>query len=263
MEELRFYSPLKILKIIKLFDVVSKEGQYSETQEDIENIKLREIKRYLTSVYMSYKIDFVDEALCKEYSYENIKTLFNKISDACKYSELYLAFHKDNGDVNEAVQLYESVDGRTYICFSYSILSALLQAQADLLQNCYHIEYKDFDDGLKKLWEQLICLQIPKQLKESELIYHVDEIVDKSNCCIEDITGWPNQLIRDLSYELGEDTSFFVVINILVGMVLKCQLQKNHLSELKALVTVLIIIFVLIVFIEQFKKLFNLKVIRC
>ena len=209
LEELRFYSPLKILKIIKLFDVVSKEGQYSETQEDIENIKLREIKRYLTSVYMSYKIDFVDEALCKEYSYENIKTLFNKISDACKYSELYLAFHKDNGDVNEAVQLYESVDGRTYICFSYSILSALLQAQADLLQNCYHIEYKDFDDGLKKLWEQLICLQIPKQLKESELIYHVDEIVDKSNCCIEDITGWPNQLIRDLSYELGEDTSFF------------------------------------------------------
>lgn len=209
LEELRFYSPLKILKIIKLFDVISKEGQYSETQENIENIQLREIKRYLTSVYMSYKIDFVDEALCKEYSYENIKTLFNKISDACKYSELYLAFHKNNGDVNESVKLYESVDGRTYICFSYSILSALLQAQADLLQNCYHIDYKEFDEGLKKLWEQLICLQIPKRLEKGELIYHVDEIVDKSNCCIEDITGWPSQLIRDLSYELGEDTSFF------------------------------------------------------
>lgn len=209
LEELRYYSPLKILKIIKLFDFVSKEGQYSETQENIENIQLREIKRYLTSVYMSYKIAFVDKKLCKEYNYNNIKMLFNKVSEACKFATQYLAFNTNFRDVNEAAELHESVDGRTYICFSYSILSTLLQSQADLLQNYYHIEYKDFDAGLKKLWEQLICLQISKQLKKDELIYHVDEIVNKSNCCIEDITGWPIQLIKDLSYEFGEDDTFF------------------------------------------------------
>ena len=49
LNEIQYYPPLKVLKIIKLFDVLSKKGQYSEVQESAENIQLREIKRYLNS----------------------------------------------------------------------------------------------------------------------------------------------------------------------------------------------------------------------
>ena len=132
LEEIRYYPPLKILKIIKILDAVLKEGQYSEAQENIKNIQLREVKRYLTSLYMSYKIDFVDSALRKECNYDNIKILFNKISDACRYAMMYVAFHKNIVDTNESAELHESVDGRTYACFSYSILTAMLQAQEAL-----------------------------------------------------------------------------------------------------------------------------------
>ena len=207
LNEIQYYPPLKVLKIIKLFDVLSKKGQYSEVQESAENIQLREIKRYLTSIYMSNKFD--NPASYKICDYKNIKILFGKIYDACKEATLYLMFNQRNDKINKEAWLHESVDGRTYTCFSYQILTTLLSAQADLIKKCYYIEYEDFDAGLERLWKQLVFVQVPSHYKETELLIHIDEIIDRSNCCIEDITGWPSQLIKDLSYELGECTEYF------------------------------------------------------
>lgn len=207
LNEIQYYPPLKVLKIIKLFDVLSKKGQYSEVQESAENIQLREIKRYLTSIYMSNK--FNNLASYKNCDYKNIKILFGKIYDACKEATLYLMFNQRDDKINEEAWLHESVDGRTYTCFSYPILTTLLSAQADLIKKCYYIEYEDFDAGLERLWKQLVFVQVPSHYKKDELLIHIDEIIDRSNCCIEDITGWPSQLIKDLSYELGECTEYF------------------------------------------------------
>lgn len=209
LNELKNYSPIQVLKGIKLIEFVSRRGKYSEVQDSIEDLQIRSAKRYLTSIYMSYKINYVEEE--KECTLANIQTLIKYVNEACQEVERYLFFKERLGSTDSgSAWLHEQVDGRTYPCFASPMVAMLLKAQENLLKLCYGISFDDFENGLYELARQLLSIRIPpdKKLDKSSVNF-VDEIIEEDNICVETITQWPKSLIKDLSYELGEENTFF------------------------------------------------------
>lgn len=213
LNELRYYDPIDILKAIKLYHFATSQGHYSETQDRSINIELQNAKRYLTSIYMAKKIPFVADDKKRGCSFQNITTLVKQINSVCMNCKIYLEFcaSDENKEHLGGANIYESVEGRTYVCFASSVINMLLSSQSDLLKEIYKIEFEEITQGLEQLMINTISILKEGELKLNDNCFsRVNQFIPNSNVCVDEITRWPESLIKDLSFEEGEADYYFI-----------------------------------------------------
>ena len=207
INELTKYNPLELLRAMKIYFAAKHEPHVSEIQDDFSDVCFFRSFRYIHSLYMSKTIKFSPNP--EKITLSKIENLIGKIGSCCQSTELCLGLSNETASISDAL-IKEHVHGRTYICFASPLIVSLLSAQRDLLQEIYNIEFEEIEKGIFEIARHTISLRgKDRPILSSEIFENLDSFIPTEDICIESITSWPSNLIRDLSYEMGEAAYFF------------------------------------------------------
>lgn len=207
INELTKYNPLDLLRAMKIYFASKHEPHVSEIQDDFNDVSFFRSFRYMHSLYMSKAIKFSPNP--EKITLSKIENLIGKIGSCCQSTELCLDLSNETANISGAL-IKEHVHGRTYICFASPLIVSLLSAQRDLLQEIYNIEFEEIEKGIFEIARRTISLRgNDRPILSNEIFENLDSFIPTEDICVENITSWPSNLIRDLSYEMGEATYFF------------------------------------------------------
>lgn len=230
--------PIQLLNFLGTMNYLAMLNKISESEYSLEeNMQLRSIE-YIQSVMVSNEANPID------YSEEDADKIYHKILDLVKllYSQLpffYLTWtsrEEVNGTKTKAEQTYImlsqlkfQVRGTQYQNFRIPVLRQLLEPHSEQIEKIYGISIDELVDGLQQMEHNLSSgrMEAWKKMRsmfEQLLDYDPKEGIPESSfakaqACMNmalgvdlfDIkkgTGWPDALIEDLSYGLGECDSF-------------------------------------------------------
>lgn len=202
---------------------------------------------YIQSILVSIKPgnEIVDDKLQSKIMQE----LFNdidKLYTKCQYFYIVWAAKAQENDgyrredieyIIEA-QLMSNVRGNRYQCQQLDDLEKLILPHTKKMEEVYNVTAVDFIEGLRKLEYSLSSAELDaakglaneykifQQEVQSKSDHEVDSIFDRiqndgkteslmSKCFgtelydVKKVTGWSEELVKSLSWELGENDSFF------------------------------------------------------
>lgn len=227
--------PLNLMNYLTSMNFLIMLNKLSEADfSGEENMQLRCVE-YVQSILVSTKLIY-DEEVDNENTYREILQLSTELysllpSYYFQWSykvDLEQEFSLEEQEYIVLSQLMLQVRGTQYQEFRVPILEALIKPHNEEIIEAYGITYDVIIDGLIKLERNLssgrldsfekLRNQMDKlsgfadEIPQDYLDYSREIVMEAVGVDLFDIkkaTNWPEDLINDLSYRIGEETSFF------------------------------------------------------
>lgn len=232
-------NPKQLLLFAESMFMTSQLGISSEFQITGERIAPARFCEYMQSVLVSTDSNYVE-------SDEDQTAMFNELM--VRFEKLYGLLHsfllswvaskqedilEDGLTIDELLEalLFYNVRGNRYQVFNSLYYDYLLQPHNDEFIKEYGITADEVVEGFKKLEYSIVQGKIDSifeladvfdtdikgetdaetfaEVHQAKLQNIIDEAFGFKNNDVKYVTGWPDNFIRGLSYELGEDNNFF------------------------------------------------------
>lgn len=233
--------PVQLLTFSSDMFLMSNLGITSEIQSSKEDIFISRMTEYIQSILVSsslrYKKSKKDPTL-RFYKIQRKITKLYKLIDAFYFSwsacgeDLYPQFDDEIRRVVVESQFLYWVRGQRYQVFEIEYYDRLLKSHNDIFVSLFGISYNEIIEGIKKLQ---YSLSQGKLDAVNELGALMDDFFDSGETDVEkfremhpnagkdfadkfagtklrnviDITGWPEEFVKSLSWEIGECHSFY------------------------------------------------------
>lgn len=266
-EDILKYNPLKLLSQLEIMAICSKSGITSECQQlNEEEYACQRAVEYVQSVYVScerdpeMEVEDTDQAILTRIV-SNIEKMYLLTS---QYIMLYGIKYKEEHEEDRALideiveaQLMYGVRGKRYQVFEKEYYTKLLYIHDTVFQECFQMSSNDIVNGIEKLQYALTqgkldgMNKIAEILNENEdddeettdfyevLRSHKEELQEYAtqfmenqlnNVCL--ITGWKESFVKQLSFCIGEDTSFFSAEEYPGWPIIDLPVQKRPFIEI-------------------------------
>lgn len=222
--------PLSLLKFCQHCFLASNFGIVSEHQLSSENINDARITEYVQSIIVSsennYRGQKDGDPTARYLSIDKlVKELYLATYEFCvswAFSNKDDAFWNEKIDILVESILFFTVRGNRYQCIEEKYHRALLSTHDETLTSIYGVTADEVTDGLIKLLFSVSqgqvepINQLAKSMDSYEKGKDVREAVERAfqdiygfqtNDVIK-VTGWPESLVQDLAYEIGEVKDF-------------------------------------------------------
>ncbi|SCX06989.1 SEC-C motif-containing protein [Lachnospiraceae bacterium YSD2013] len=221
-EHVTAVDPIKLLCFLTNCNYMAIVGKTSESQNSPEeDMQLRSVE-YVQSVLISSESKYQKNPVSDDQSYadilEEVKELYMSmfqyfLSWSCNEKDLppeeieYIVY----------TQMMSQVRGTQYQQFRIPMIEELIRPHEDEIMSAYGISCSEIISGLTKMeynlskgWLEYLLNGIDLDgIRAGDYSSYQDVFYDTSLYDVKKNTNWPDSLIKDLSYEIGEDKSFF------------------------------------------------------
>ena len=188
--ELRQYNPLNVL-----YDIYKYYSDKIMNLSKAEREEFSSIITYVQSIYAANNCSNNYKLYDTEKLIKRIKEVITGIMLSCDF-EIGL----DSPD-NFSSHLYEISFGKAYPVLVPTMINGLLNSQEELLKVVYNVTCEDIVNGLLRIAEAFAkILQLSIDKKEISL----------KEFNVKNVTNWPDDLITDLSWEIGECCTYSI-----------------------------------------------------
>ena len=240
-EEILRCNPLHLLQFAQEHALFNKMGITSEFQQlDADSIAIDRFAEYVQSVYVSGTLHVTVQADNESEVFNNILEdyidLFQCLHEYyCSLASEWIAenkYEKDLVDNMFEAQLMYGVRGKRYQFVEKEYFTALLGPHNEIFNQLFGLSANDIIEGIVKLQyalsqgrfgalnklgemfeefqstdEENLELCIAKQCELGQGLISKAFGIELNN--VIGVTGWSEQFVKELSYECGQETSFF------------------------------------------------------
>lgn len=257
--------PVQLLTFSSDMFLMSNLGITSEIQSSKEDIFISRMTEYIQSILVSsslrYKKSKKDPTL-RFYKIQRKITKLYKLIDAFYFSwsacgeDLYPQFDDEIRRVVVESQFLYWVRGQRYQVFEIEYYDRLLKSHNDIFVSLFGISYNEIIEGIKKLQ---YSLSQGKLDAVNELGALMDDFFDSGETDVEkfremhpnagqdfadkfagtklrnviDITGWPKEFVKSLSWEIGECHSFYNECELSGWPIIDLPIQKRPFIKIE------------------------------
>ena len=232
-EHVKCADPLNLLNFLISMNQMSMLNKPSEAMLSADDVFQLRTVEYIQSVLVSTPSEFVESGELVDQTHLFFLILEETSQLYEKMQLFYLIWGSKENDLDNnaheyvmLAQMMSQVRGNQYQNYQIPVMRALLEPQDDLIQQTYHVDAYTIIQGLERLEKNLSSGRLDAAKKFGDFLDKYESVELSDECLdqgrglfmqsigvdlfdVKKATGWPDDLLNDLSLEIGEDESLF------------------------------------------------------